>query len=1019
MTKSLSVAVGHIVRHISSHLPKLVFNRRFLRPGAFNNSVERGNGAGLISSSALLPTFRRRYVVLFLVPFLLVTGYLLWPTSLQSIGAEPSNHAPGIQAEHHPPPSTQIIYAPTTGLPQTGRAELVLNNNGSDEMIVTPTFYSKDGQPFVGDQITLKAAEVRRLPVADLTPTSLQTAGDGGGISLSYFGGMKELGAQIALFGEGRAGSVDVSFSGAGDYKSTVQEAVWWSPAGASATFALGNGSDVPIDVKLVFGSGQERELQVGSFSTEIIVYKKPKANSEGRADSVRLEVSGPVGSLRTAGYTRSSNNDFTSTLRFYDPQTVRQPNLYATNLKLKKSTPRLVLKNISDSPISTTPRFLPLDGFTGDPLELPPVKLAAREAKEVDLAPLISAASRRADFKMVSVEVVNDGPTASLIGALSSRDRTSSMTYDTPLRDSGPMSRSTGSYPWRLDGDYSTLVTITNISQKQATFAGLISFEGGQYVLEQRRVEVGATAVVDLNRIRDEQIPDRDGQTIPQSVTDGQFVWSAVSGNREKKLIGRMQIVSKVNRVSRSYSCELCCLWSFNDARVSPSSVNLLVTGSTGLQAQARYYTDCNGNFWLSPWYPPASGFDQGEWQSSDPSIATVSPTNVSSTTLTAVSGGQTSIAVTWEDVRWFFSGAVDDCVDFPFPASAGANVQVTTPTVTVNEVGFTGDYQITKWVGGTIIDNPDGSSPTWKSTSNPNHPAAYTKGAMLTMFAKLGISPSAPNISAKIRVFRDSTVIATKDITLSGTTITVTGLTTSVALENNVKAIAPMFDWDISYDGGNFWEHIADTGPHTLYFTWSTPISPPFSNFGGSTFPALYDKALERACVPANGGTDIPTVVSRINTQVATDTVYNPGAVIPGHPLGAYSAGCACGDLAHLLRGLIRSIGINGSVQYMWAGPNSSTQRMFIVGSVGNAGVFNPTFRLTLAAHPDGIAPANPHFIFHAAVPVSGTLYDPSYGSSYSALSFVETANMSTPQQTSTTYPGTIVQSGWTCPH
>jgi hypothetical protein len=192
-----------------------------------------------------------------------------------------------------------------------------------------------------------------------------------------------------------------------------------------------------------------------------------------------------------------------------------------------QKSIPHLVLKNILDSAISATPRFLSPEGVSGKRVELPPVLLAAGEAREVDLAPLMAAATGRDDFRMASAEVENDGPAGRLIGALCRRGKATSMSYEVPLRDSGPARSSTGSYPWRVDGDYSTLVTITNLSQKQALFTVVISYPDGQYILGLQKIEAGATAIFDLNKIQSEQIANREGQTILRSVTGGQFLWS------------------------------------------------------------------------------------------------------------------------------------------------------------------------------------------------------------------------------------------------------------------------------------------------------------------------------------------------------------------------------------------------------------------------------------------------------------------------------------------------------------
>ena len=95
---------------------------------------------------------------------------------------------------------------------------------------------------------------------------------------------------------------------------------------------------------------------------------------------------------------------------------------------------------------------------------------------------------------------------------------------------------------------------------------------------------------------------------------------------------------------------------------------------------------------------------------------------------------------------------------------ANPSANLQVR-PAVTITEVGFTGDYQITRWSDSAVIDNPDGSAATWKSSGNPNHPVAYAKSATVTMFAKLGNNLFVSSTNIKIRVKNGSTVIATKD--------------------------------------------------------------------------------------------------------------------------------------------------------------------------------------------------------------------------------------------------------------
>lgn len=225
--------------------------------------------------------------------------------------------------------------------------------------------------------------------------------------------------------------------------------------------------------------------------------------------ESLQIEVAGPIGSLRAAGFVRTSDKKFTSAIHFYDPQNARQQHLSATNLRLKDTTPHLVLRNTSGVVIAATPRFLPPTGDGGSTVQLPPISLNPNQDVEVDLRPLMAAAATRPGLQIVSVQVLNDGMNGSLIGALCATDTITRITYDVPLRDSGPIRNSTGSYPWRLDGDYSTLISITNVGAAPAKFTVTINYEGGKYLPQIQDLAVGETIVFDVGQLRKEQIPD------------------------------------------------------------------------------------------------------------------------------------------------------------------------------------------------------------------------------------------------------------------------------------------------------------------------------------------------------------------------------------------------------------------------------------------------------------------------------------------------------------------------------
>jgi hypothetical protein len=303
------------------------------------------------------------------------------------------------------------------------------------------------------------------------------------------------------------------------------------------------------------------------------------------------------------------------------------------------------------------------------------------------------------------------------------------------------------------------------------------------------------------------------------------------------------------------------------------------------------------------------------------------------------------------------------------------------------VTEVGFTGDILITKWPSGTRIDDPDGSAPTWKKTSNPDHPAAYVKGSNITMFAKITINPSLsePKI-ADLRVKSGGTTIAIKlGVTLSGSSVTVTGITTTSALSNDVQKTTPSFTWELSLDNAVTWQEIGTSGPHTLYWTYGGAWTPPFADGFGNTYAPIYDKALEKSCGKVSASSNIDTIITQISQGVDADLTYNWIQGFGGHPLNAYNTagGCECRHHAFLLAGLLNTIGILGIPLWVFGGRNSGVRTRY---NFGNA---RPTFYIVRGAH--DATPANPHFHYHVVVIYgydSGpdeTLYDPSYGTKY----------------------------------
>jgi hypothetical protein len=311
---------------------------------------------------------------------------------------------------------------------------------------------------------------------------------------------------------------------------------------------------------------------------------------------------------MRVTGFIVADDDSFTSSIRFYDTKKTVQPNLYALNLRLKNTVPRIVLKNTSDVDVSARPRFFTASGELDNPVDLPPMTLRPQQMIDLDLSALNEAANSRTDLDSVSVQVLNSGAPGSLIGAAYSRERATQLTYDVPLRDSGKNRNGSGSYPWRIDKDYSSIVAISNIGNQPARFQVELRYPGGPYSIKQRELAVGQTAMFDLRQLRDEQQPDRTGKTLPQTLDRGQFHWSVVATPGDTRMIGRAEVVSRSGRVTSSYSCPVCCRDSGPSGGFDPTAYTLAVDGYVYTNAHGDYW-DCYSNYyqgtlaWSSMW--------------------------------------------------------------------------------------------------------------------------------------------------------------------------------------------------------------------------------------------------------------------------------------------------------------------------------------------------------------------------------------------------------------------------------
>jgi hypothetical protein len=532
-----------------------------------------------------------------------------------------------------------LIYIPLIDLPEARGGELVFNSRSPQAMEVTPVFYKRSGETVLGAPVNIQSAEIRYVNIYDLLPDRYRHEKDWGGFALSYFGSNREMWSQFRFMGVNGEGNVDEFFTVKDESRSSVYEAAWWMPEKSEAIVALGNISDTPTSATVSFGGGLSRTVNLQPHATELV---RQESRNEG-SESVKINVTGAVGTIVPTGIITTKNGSFNSVIRFYDPTKVKQPNLYANGFRVKGTTPHMVLKNTTQSSIAVLPKIIPLDGSRGT-LTLSQVSLNANETKEVDLSELLQAARSRTDLDLVSVAITNWAAPGSVIGSLYTIDNHTHTDYDVPLRDSGPIRSMTGAYPWKIDADYKSVAYVTNITDEAVGYVVELAYDGGKFTLGPQTLQPRATASFDLGKIHDGLVTDIGGHPLPRNITQGQFKW-AIRGASNGKivLIGRIEMVSRSHNVSSSYSCPMDCGPNYEAEATFPSDA--LFNGQPG-QASVTETASWNYGYTIGPYAASAS------WSADDPIVA-FDPSQASSTTLSPIDAGETTVNgfVGWYD--------------------------------------------------------------------------------------------------------------------------------------------------------------------------------------------------------------------------------------------------------------------------------------------------------------------------------------------------------------------------------
>ena len=202
------------------------------------------------------------------------------------------------------------------------------------------------------------------------------------------------------------------------------------------------------------------------------------------------------------------------------------------------------------------------------------------------------------------------------------------------PMADPLAQVSSTGGYPWRIEETSRTTVNIKNLTSVEQEYVAYLKWDGSEteYMIGLQKLSAGKTIQIDVQRLRDQQIPDERGNLIPLNAVSGQIGWflrpgydTADEKTKRLALFGRSEQIDTITKISSSYACQNCC--------ESHATAGFVSTDPTGFESPDSYEfeigdtvqlyaflieTECNNSthFYAVP---------AEDWDSDDENIATV----------------------------------------------------------------------------------------------------------------------------------------------------------------------------------------------------------------------------------------------------------------------------------------------------------------------------------------------------------------------------------------------------------
>lgn len=578
------------------------------------------------------------------------------------------------------PAITHKLVASYYSVKENLNATLMLSNQGLAQLSVRVHLFSKSGTALDLPAFTLSGNEVRAVDLRQSIPAG--SAFEEGSLEVNYDGRPLELGGVVALMNPAQSLMFEEELTEpARAADSTRLEGVWWRPTGNSEVrVALSNNSNAAVSVTVQTqgeGHSNSKTVPLAAHVTRILSTEDHNGNDEleveGNAGGISINYTGAPGVVIAHGLIQEPSKGFSNVIDFADPQKSKLTRLDGTGLRFgsvggQQLNQIVVLRNISNAPVTVSGRVpYTLSNGIQATATIQSFQLTPGDVKKMNLPSIASPDQITA----AGLEFNYTGTIGSVIGSALSYSNDRNQVFRVPLRDAQVQASSTGTYPWSIGSTTSTMVYLKNVTNSPKQFGLSVRFAGGNYVLEEKTILAGQSISFDLRSLRDNQIPDGNGNVIPLNITNGQAHWSARGAS--KPMIGRAEQPDITNGMSMTSACGIYCPDSFLYAWMTPASASGFI-GDTTQFTVFREMVDCFGNRYTQQYSPY-------NWSCDNPSVATVNQNGLA----TAVGVGSSNVRNPFQAFTYTDEGSY--CSEYEFTAEPTASCTVQQCTISIQE--------------------------------------------------------------------------------------------------------------------------------------------------------------------------------------------------------------------------------------------------------------------------------------------------------------------------------------------